>query len=119
MKEITVAGKKIAVDEEGFLVNQDDWNLAVAQELAKMNDIDNLDDEQIAIIEFMRNYYRKFNAFPILNYVCKHVHKPKQCINREFINPMKAWKIAGLPKLEGVHFVSVDGKNYVMEDFPG
>ncbi|MCL7489289.1 MAG: TusE/DsrC/DsvC family sulfur relay protein [Desulfobulbaceae bacterium] len=119
MGEITVAGKKIALDEDGFLINQDDWNHEVAREIAKQVDIAPLDEEQLEIIEFMRNYYKKFNAFPILNYVCKHVDQPKQCVNNEFINPMKAWKIAGLPKLSGVHFVSVDGKNYLMEDFPG
>lgn len=119
MKEITAAGKRIVLDDDGFLVNQDDWNFDVARELAKTVDIEELDDEQIAIIEFMRNYYHRFNAFPILNYVCKHVHQPKRCVNKEFINPMKAWKIAGLPKLDGVHFVTVDGKNYLMEDYPG
>jgi TusE/DsrC/DsvC family sulfur relay protein len=119
MGEITVAGKKIALDEDGFLINQDDWNHEVAREIAKQVDIAPLDDEQLEIIEFMRNYYKKFNAFPILNYICKHVDQPKQCVNNEFINPMKAWKIAGLPKLGGVHFVSVDGKNYLMEDYTG
>ena len=29
---------------------------------------------------------------------------------------MKAWKIAGLPKLDGIHFVSFDGKNYRLEE---
>jgi hypothetical protein len=29
---------------------------------------------------------------------------------------MKAWKIAGLPKLDLVHFVSVDGKHYMLEE---
>lgn len=119
MGEITVAGKKIALNEEGFLLNQDDWNHDVAREIAKHLGINNLDEEQIEIIEFMRNYYNKFNAFPILNYVCKHIEQPKQCINSEFINPMNAWKIAGLPQQDGVHFVTVDGRNYLLENFPG
>jgi hypothetical protein len=29
-------------------------------------------------------------------------------VNEEFINPMKAWKIAGLPKPDLIGFVSVD-----------
>lgn len=119
MSEITVGGKAIEVDEEGFLVNQDDWNFDVARELAKQVGIYDLDEEQFEIISFMRKYYNKYNAFPILNYVCRHIDQPKQCVNDEFINPMKAWKIAGLPKMSGVHFVTVDGKNYQMEDFPG
>jgi len=119
MTEITVAGKMVTLDDDGYLVNQEDWNREVARAIAKREGIDGLDDEQIEIIEFLRNYYRKFNAFPILNYVCKHIEQPKQCLNNEFINPMKAWKIAGLPQVSGVHFVSVDGKTYQMEDFPG
>jgi tRNA 2-thiouridine synthesizing protein E len=119
MSEITVNGKRIPLDDEGFLVNEDDWNYDVARELAKREDIETLDEEQLEIIAFMRRYFHKFNAFPILNYVCRHLDKPKKCVNDEFINPMKAWKIAGLPKMEGVHFVTVDGKNYQMEDFPG
>lgn len=119
MLDFTVNGKKVALDEEGFLVDQADWNHDVAREIARMEGIATLDDEQLEIIEFMRNYYTKYNAFPILNYVCKHVDQPKKCVNDEFINPMKAWKIAGLPKMSGVHFVTVDGKNYLMEDFPG
>ena len=119
MSDVTVAGKKIALDEEGFLVNQDDWNFEVAREIAHNLGIDDLDEEQLEIIDFMRKYYYKYNAFPILNYVCKHIEQPKQCVNNEFINPMNAWKIAGLPKQDGVHFVTVDGKNYLLEDFPG
>ncbi len=49
------------------------------------------------IIEFLRKYYRKFNAFPIVNYVCKHVGQNQECRNNEFVNPMIAWKAAGLP----------------------
>ena len=116
MRDIKVAGKSIQLDEEGFLVNQEDWNHDVAREIAKNAGIDKLDDDQMEIIEFLRKYYKKFNAFPILNYVCKHVEQPRECLNNEFVNPMNAWKIAGLPKLDGIHFVAVDGKNYKLEE---
>jgi tRNA 2-thiouridine synthesizing protein E len=116
MSDINVAGKNIKLDEEGFLVNQEDWNHDVAREIAKNAGIDKLDDDQMEIIEFLRKYYKKFNAFPILNYVCKHVEQPRECLNNEFVNPMNAWKIAGLPKLDGIHFVAVDGKNYKLEE---
>jgi tRNA 2-thiouridine synthesizing protein E len=116
MSDINVAGKNIKLDEEGFLVNQEDWNHDVAREIAKNAGIDKLDEDQMEIIEFLRKYYKKFNAFPILNYVCKHVEQPRECLNNEFVNPMNAWKIAGLPKLDGIHFVAVDGKNYKLEE---
>jgi hypothetical protein len=46
----------------------------------------------------MREYYVKYNYFPILDSVCLHVHQPKKCVNKKFMHPLKAWKIAGLPK---------------------
>ncbi len=116
MSDINVAGKRIKLDDEGFLENQEDWNHAVAREIAKIAGIDTLDDDHMEIIEFLRKYYKKFNAFPILNNVCKHVEQPRECLNNEFVNPMNAWKIAGLPRLDGIHFVAVDGKNYKMEE---
>lgn len=116
MREIQQAGSNIVLDEEGFLMDTDKWNLDVAREIAKQLNIPNLDDEQVEIIEFMRNYYLKYKAFPILSYVCKHTDMPRTCVNDEFVNPMTAWKIAGLPKLDGIHFVSFDGKNYKLEE---
>jgi len=38
-------------------------------------------------------------------------------VYNEFDNPEKAWKIAGLPKFDGVHFVKLDGERYKMEDY--
>lgn len=117
MREIkTSSGKTIVLDEEGYLMDQDKWDHEVAQEIAKQLDLPQLDQEQLEIIEFLRNYYQKYHAFPILNYVCKHVGHPRDCLNNEFVNPMAAWKIAGLPKLDGIHFVSFDGKNYKLEE---
>jgi len=105
------------IDEEGFLLDSEDWDEEKARVLAKREGIEDLDDEKLAIVRFLRDYYRKFEAFPILNYVCKNLKQSRDCVNEEFINPMKAWKIAGLPKPDGVHFVSVDsGKTYIMEE---
>ena len=69
MREISASGKTVILDEEGFLMDQDNWNHNIAREIAKQLDIPNLDDEQMSIIEFLREYYQKFNAFPILNHV--------------------------------------------------
>jgi tRNA 2-thiouridine synthesizing protein E len=104
------------LDDDGFLANTDNWNQEIALELAKREGYDHLDEQQGEIIRFMREYYKKFNAFPMLSYVCKKIHQPSECVNEEFINPMKAWKIAGLPKLDGIQFVSVDGKHFIMQE---
>lgn len=116
MKEIMCSGKKIKLDEEGFLVNGADWSKVVAKSLAEQAGIKELSDEQMEIITFIRDYYTKFKAFPILNYVCKNIHQPRECINEQFMNPEIAWKVAGLPKLSGIQFVNIDGKHFHMEE---
>ncbi|WP_136796162.1 TusE/DsrC/DsvC family sulfur relay protein [Desulfosediminicola ganghwensis] len=115
MTQLECAGKNVTIDNDGFLTNIDDWNEDVARVLAKREGVDELDDHQIEIIKFMREYYKKFQAFPILNYVCKNVHQPKNCVSEAFVNPIKAWKIAGLPQASHINFETVDGEHYVLD----
>ena len=116
MTEIECAGKKVQVDVDGFLIDTEDWDEDIARALAEREGVEDFTDEKMEIVKFMRTYYKKFNAFSILNYVCKNIHQPRECVSEEFINPEKAWKIAGLPKLAGIHFVAVDGKHYLLEE---
>lgn len=116
MDNIEYGGKRINVDDDGFLANLEDWDEKVAQGLAEREGVGQLKDEHMEIVKFMRSYYKKYHAFPILSYVCKNIHQPKECVSEEFINPEKAWKIAGLPKLSGVNFVTVDGEHYLLEE---
>ena len=114
--KLHLKNKTVRVSDDGFLLDREEWDLDVAQKLAENLGMERLSDEQLDIITFLRDYYAKYSAFPILNYVCKHVDQPGGCLNDEFVNPMNAWKIAGLPQLDGIHFVSVYGKNYQLEE---
>jgi tRNA 2-thiouridine synthesizing protein E len=107
---------KVELDDEGFLVNSEAWNEKVASAIADYLGVQELTKERIDIIRFMREYYRQFNSFPILRSVCKNIHQPRECVNEEFIDPLKAWKIAGLPNLEVISTNSADdaGKIYRM-----
>jgi tRNA 2-thiouridine synthesizing protein E len=116
MSFIETAGKKIELDDDGFMINMDIWDQEIARKLAEREGCDSLGEQQFEIIRFMRDYYKKFSAFPMLNYVCKNLNQPKKCVNEEFINPMLAWKIAGLPKPAGIQFEAVDGKHYIMQE---
>ena len=97
MKVIEQEGLKITVDDDGFLANIDDWTEQVARVLASREGIPDLPEHRLDILKFMREYYRKYNFFPIVRFVCKNVHQPLNCIAEQFIDPVKAWKIAGLP----------------------
>lgn len=95
---LEINGKKTAIDEEGYLVNFDDWDGTVAAALARREGLGVLTDDRLAALRFIREYYKKYNYFPILNAICKNIHKPKDCVQEEFINALVAWKLAGLPK---------------------
>jgi len=101
MPTLEYAGIRVDVDEEGYLVNFDDWNEKVACALAEREGILDrcpLTGERMIILKFLRGYYKNFNSFPIVQAVCKNVHQPKDCLKEQFIDPIQAWKIAGLPK---------------------
>jgi TusE/DsrC/DsvC family sulfur relay protein len=90
-------GLKITIDEDGFLVKLEDWTEAVARALAAREGIANLPEDKLDILVFMREYYMKHRFFPIVRYVCKNVHQPRNCVTEQFLDPVQAWKIAGLP----------------------
>jgi TusE/DsrC/DsvC family sulfur relay protein len=97
MPVIEYKGIKIELDEDGFLLNSEDWDEKTAYALAEREGVGELTEDRLDILKFIREYYRKHNFFPIIRYVCKNVRQPKNCVTENFINPVKAWKIAGLP----------------------
>jgi TusE/DsrC/DsvC family sulfur relay protein len=95
--EIKRGTRNAAIDEEGYLMNIDDWDESVARTLAERMGFSELTGDKIEILKFIREYYRKYNFFPILRAVCKNVNKPRECMIEEFCVPLVAWKLAGLP----------------------
>ncbi len=101
MGTIEIAGIRVEVDEEGYLIHFGDWNEQVACALAEREGIHTscpLTEERMAILRFMREYFKRFDAFPMIQKVCKNVGQPKSCTYDQFMDPLQAWKIAGLPK---------------------
>jgi len=95
------AGSRVEVDEEGFLVRPEEWNEKIACGLAEREGVLDscpLTDERMDILRFLRTYYQKFQSFPMVRAVCRNVHQPERCEYQLFIDPIRAWKIAGLPK---------------------
>ncbi|MCL5406549.1 MAG: TusE/DsrC/DsvC family sulfur relay protein [Deltaproteobacteria bacterium] len=94
--------QKIRVDEEGYLENFDDWDEKVACALADREGVSKecpLNEERMEILKFIREYYKKFSAVPVVRAVCINVHQPKGCEYLQFPDPVTTAKIAGLPKL--------------------
>ena len=95
------AGNRVEVDEEGYLLRFKDWNEKIACGLAEREGISDrcpLTRERMDILIFLRDYYQKFESFPMIRAVCRRVHQKENCEYDLFIDPLQAWKIAGLPK---------------------
>ncbi|WP_286819824.1 TusE/DsrC/DsvC family sulfur relay protein [Desulfobacter sp. UBA2225] len=100
---VTINKENIAIsmDQEGYLTDFESWNEEIACVLAHNEGVSQkcpLNKEKIEILKFLRDYYNKFEAFPIVRAVCKRVGQSKNCQYEEFPDPLVAWKIAGLPK---------------------
>lgn len=98
MPVIDYSGMKITLDDEGYLANTEEWTETVARAIAEREGVGELTKDRVDIIKFLRDYYRNYNYFPILDSVCLHVHQPKECMKSQFMHPLTAWKVAGLPK---------------------
>ncbi len=93
--------KEITTDSEGYLENFESWNENIACTLADQEGVSQecpLSKDRMDILKFMRDYYKRFEAFPIVRAVCKNVKQSKDCQYQQFPDPIVAWKIAGLPK---------------------
>ena len=66
-----IAGQTVEFDEEGFMVNPDAWNQAIAVELAKGIGINELTDRHWTVIEFCRADYQEKGEAPTLRRITK------------------------------------------------
>jgi TusE/DsrC/DsvC family sulfur relay protein len=99
MPLLKIEGGSVELDKNGYLKNINAWNESVAAAIAKKEGVKKLSDEHMDVIKFLRSYYIRFNSFPLLRMVCTNLHKPSDCMMKPFkMDPLKAWKIAGLPE---------------------
>ena len=101
---IEVNGKKLEINEEGFLVDPQIWDKEVAQILASAQEgLENLTEEHWSVINFIREHYEKNQLAPMVRSICRTTGLPLKRIYELFPSgPAKgACKLAGLPKPDG------------------
>jgi len=100
---ISVAGKELEVDEDGFIQDPDAWDVQVAAGLAEGEGIADLTEEHWKVITYLRDYYLKFGIAPMIRKLCKDTGFNLKYIYDLFPSgPAKgACKLAGLPKPTG------------------
>jgi TusE/DsrC/DsvC family sulfur relay protein len=93
----------VDVDAEGFLANPDQWNEALAEEIARANGIDPLTDRHWQVVRFMRETYLATGSAPTIRTLGKASGVPVKELYELFPKgPAKlAAKIGGIPKPRG------------------
>lgn len=109
MATIDVSGKQVELDDDGYLVDLEQWNKEVAEILAK-EDSTELTDAHWEVINFLRDYYEKYQIAPMIKILVKEIGKvmgPEKG-NTKYLyelypaGPAKqACRYAGLPKPTG------------------
>jgi len=97
-------GKKLEINEEGFLIDPKQWDRDVAKLLAVEEEgIHELSEDHWKIINYIRDYYLEKNLAPMVRKVCKNTGFQLKYIYELFPSgPAKgACKVAGLPKPDG------------------
>jgi len=109
MSTITVAGKTVEVDEEGYLVNRTDWSEEIGTHMAKVDNCE-LTPNHWEVINFLREYYDEYQIAPAVRVLTKAIGKKlgadkgtsKYLYELFPYGPAKqACKYAGLPKPTG------------------
>ncbi|MDK2824030.1 MAG: dissimilatory sulfite reductase related protein [Clostridia bacterium] len=103
MPFIEVNGKQIETDEDGFIVNLEDWNEDVALALAKTEQVEELTEDHWKVVNYLKDYYKEYGIAPMVRKVVKQTGFSLKEIYELFpTGPAKgACKIAGLPKPTG------------------
>jgi len=98
-----LGGKQLEVDEDGFISDPAQWDEKVALSLAVTEGVSDLSEIHWKLVNYLRDYYLKFNIAPMIRKVCKDTGLPLKQIYELFPSgPAKgACKVAGLPKPTG------------------
>ena len=75
---MTTGSTEARRDEEGYLVNPDDWTPELATELAREEALI-LTDEHWTVLTFVREYYVEHGITPDIRHVAKHLAELVNC----------------------------------------
>ncbi len=98
MAQETIAGKNVAVDQEGYLANPEEWTKEIAGEMAKEIGIE-LTDKHFEVIDYLREQHAQGTQLTIRKVGKSGITDIKGLYKLFPGGPLKySSKIAGIPK---------------------
>lgn len=96
--EKTIAGKSVAVNEEGYMTDLSQWSPEIANEMAKESNV-NLTPRHFEVLEYLQTQYKNEVPLTIRRVGASGVVDIKEFYALFPAGPLKiSSKIAGIPK---------------------
>ncbi|HSG82575.1 MAG TPA: TusE/DsrC/DsvC family sulfur relay protein [Gemmatimonadota bacterium] len=98
-----VGDSEIEFDKDGFMLEPDLWDEAVAAAIAREEGIDEMSEKHWGIVNFIRSYWQEHDLAPPVRLLCKEAGVSVREIYKLFTSgPARgACRVAGLPKPDG------------------
>ena len=99
----TYAGKEVEVNDEGFLVNPDDWTPEMAQDIANDIELGELSEMHMKVVNFMREEFTSNGQLPTVRAIKNRGGVPTKDLYDLFPGgpAKKAAMVGGLGKPQG------------------
>jgi len=103
---LELAGKKIEIDANGYLLNYQEWNTEIAEVIAQKESIE-LSPAHWEVLLFVREFYEEYDTSPAIRVLVKSLSNKfgPEIGNSRYVQRLfpkgpakQATKIAGLPK---------------------
>ncbi|MHC4064254.1 MAG: TusE/DsrC/DsvC family sulfur relay protein [Planctomycetota bacterium] len=104
MPTLDYCGTPLPVNEDGFLLQPEEWTKDIALFLARDQEgLAELNDDHWSVINYIRGFYLEHGLAPMIRYLCKATGLKLKTIYELFPSgPAKgACKLAGLPNPDG------------------
>ncbi|MCW8906960.1 MAG: TusE/DsrC/DsvC family sulfur relay protein [Sedimenticola sp.] len=87
----------VVFDEDGFLLDPEDWNRQLAETLAAQEGVSPLGAAHWRVIDFVRGHYDRLRAIPPIRSICRSSELSAEEARTLFGGCLQVWRIAGLP----------------------
>jgi tRNA 2-thiouridine synthesizing protein E len=103
MPRIVVGEMTLEVNEDGFILEPERWNDAVAVALAANDGVQELTAKHWKLVRYVRAHYVEFKVPPLIRKLCKQTGLQLKEVYELFpAGPAKGvCKVAGLPNAKG------------------
>jgi TusE/DsrC/DsvC family sulfur relay protein len=101
--KIRVGDVDVEFDKDGFMLQPERWDDAVARAVASEEGIDEMSEDHWNIVNFIRAYWKEHDLAPPVRLICQQCRLSVRQIYKLFTaGPARgACRVAGLPKPDG------------------